>query len=235
MVVPFIASHAATVWWLVRVAQTRSISKGNKAADKDWDALVVYGKDVAAFTKTVYDLNGLTAKDFATFAKTVRHSMGMLARFPKSTQNFLEKKFHISDTLERESLLAYADYAARSANDESGTPLQRIGRIYRALYIVGRIDTPLGRNMADGVYIKLMTLHKKRLAYPRDAEVKLALEKLQSASVGQLLDALKHYPYLKRKKDLKPDYIAHALMPHSCGQLNHTGIAREIAALYGKD
>jgi hypothetical protein len=118
-------------------------------------------------------------------------------------------------------------------NDESGTAKQQLERIYRALYIMGRVDWSLSRNAADGTYIKLLKLHKERKKYVHDKALLAVLEKLQSAHVLEFTVALGHALPSAEMRSEWPEYIAHALMPLSCGMLNHHGIADEICRLYG--
>ncbi len=234
VVVALAAAKATTLaWWGFHLVRTRSISRANRAFADDWDALESYGKDVVALAKAVHGLNGLEASDFKSFATTVGRSKKMLARLPLSTRQFLEQRFRLSSVLEEESRLAYAHYAATLVNDESGKPQERLGRIYNALYIMGRVDWPLDRNTADGAYIKLMHLHKVRVMYKRDKRMLSALEGLRTANIPEFLLALKSYLHLTAKRRVWPAYIAHAFMPNSQGQLDHRGVADEIAAKYG--
>jgi hypothetical protein len=228
------AAKASTlVWWSFHLIRTQSISKANRAVADDWDALTSYGKDAVALVKVIYGLNGLEAHDLTLFANTVSRSKKMLERLPFDTQRFVESKFHVTAVLEEESRLAYAHFGTTLVNDESGTPKQRLERIYRALYIMGRVDWTLSRNAADGTYIKLMQLHKMREKNLRDKAALTALEKLQSAHVMEFTTALGGFFPKGEMRSKWPEYIAHALMPLSCGKLDHHGVAEEIARIYG--
>jgi hypothetical protein len=234
-IVPLLAAaKVANLSWLgFHLIRTRSYSEANRAVANDTDAAVSYGKDAVALVRVIYGLNGLEAYDLTSFANTVRRSKKMLARLPSDTQRFLESKFHITAVLEEESRLAYAHFGTTLVNDESGTPKERIVRIYHALYIMGRVDWSLSRNVADGTYIKLIELHKERKRYVHDKALLAVLEKLQSAHVLEFTFALGRALPSAEMRSQWPEYIAHALMPLSCGKLNHSAIADEICRLYG--
>jgi hypothetical protein len=232
-IIPALASHAGSIWWLVRFLEKRNVSAANKAVTEDWDNLVALSSEANALARTVYDLDGLKTKDLKVFARSVKNSRAMLARLPVGVQKFLEEKFEVSRILEKESILAYLHCSAVSANEASVTPLRQIGRIYNLLYVIGRVNWPIPGGTIISIHARLMRLHGMRTQSEYDKLMVLALYSLQTSTVDRLEKALAAYPMIKRDLTGKSAYIVHALMPRAGDTLHHGDIAQELSEKFG--
>ena len=233
VIVAFLLGMKAA-WFGKRLIQNNFNLKVATAAilqDVHWDEIKRHGTDAVSLARVILEspIDIRNSDDFKNEVMGLKLCKQKLNNLPSGVVSFLNDEICASDHLERRMRHAVTEYASLLCSIEQGTPTRQLSAMYLGLYLLGRLDRPLDRRVAEQILEKLISFHTAR-KQPIDVKVRDSLRRFSSSIVQELMQELRDHPVIKTLK-IDPEYVIFVLMGYRSPKLTSSGLFDEMVSM----